>query len=189
MHASLQEAGIATEGEGDGAKVYQDCEELGPDVLTKDVVAVVCGLDTQFNYYKICKAANLIRYRNCEFVATNQDAVAPLLGSGGLVPSGGSMVGAVEVASGVKPICVGKPSADLAALVVKLYGLDPARTCMVGDRLDTDIQFGHNGGMKTLLVMSGVTQEEQAEELVAGTAPEGTAVPTFIAASVATLLE
>jgi hypothetical protein len=35
----------------------------------------------------------------------------------------GTMVASVEVASGVKPLCVGKPSADLAAVVTKLYGL------------------------------------------------------------------
>jgi len=60
---------------------------------------------------------------------------------------------------------------------------------MVGDRLDTDIQFGHNGGMKTLLVMSGVTLKPAADELVNGTAPAGTPVPTFIAESIATLLD
>lgn len=31
---------------------------------------------------------------------------------------------------------------------------------MVGDRLDTDILFGQNGGCKTLLVLSGLIREE-----------------------------
>jgi ribonucleotide monophosphatase NagD (HAD superfamily) len=33
---------------------------------------------------------------------------------------------------------------------------------MVGDRLDTDMKFGKNGGLKTLLVLTGVTSEEAA---------------------------
>ena len=32
---------------------------------------------------------------------------------------------------------------------------------MVGDRLDTDIEFGNKMGADTLLVMSGVTHSEQ----------------------------
>ena len=42
-------------------------------------------------------------------------------------------------------------------LLIIRYDLDRQKTCMVGDRLDTDIEFGKTGGIQTLLVLSGVT--------------------------------
>ena len=42
------------------------------------------------------------------------------------------------------------------------YGItDRSRICMVGDRLDTDIAFGRNNGLKTCLTLSGVTSEDE----------------------------
>jgi len=32
---------------------------------------------------------------------------------------------------------------------------------MVGDRLSTDIMFGKNGGLATLLVLTGITTEQE----------------------------
>jgi 4-nitrophenyl phosphatase len=38
---------------------------------------------------------------------------------------------------------------------------DAKRALMVGDNLSTDIEFGLNSGVRTLLVMGGVTKREQ----------------------------
>lgn len=45
------------------------------------------------------------------------------------------------------------------------HKLQPNRTCMVGDRLDTDIAFADTNSLAaSLAVLSGVTDEEQIQE-------------------------
>merc|ERR1712083_518853 len=77
---------------------------------------------------------------------------------------GGSMVAALAASSQREPVLVGKPSQFMTEFLAKEYGISPKRMCMVGDRLDTDILFGQTGGMRTLLVLSGVTTEEKLRE-------------------------
>lgn len=43
---------------------------------------------------------------------------------------------------------------------------------MVGDRLDTDIQFGINGGIASLLVLTGVSKESEIQAADAKIVPK-----------------
>ena len=43
----------------------------------------------------------------------------------------------------------------IVRLIDGRQNFDPERTIMVGDRLNTDIQFGKAGGLATLLVLTG----------------------------------
>ena len=45
--------------------------------------------------------------------------------------------------------------------IVEKYKCERGKICMVGDRLDTDILFGKNGGLRTMLVLTGVTSEDR----------------------------
>lgn len=62
---------------------------------------------------------------------------------------------------GEKPTALGKPSQAMMDAIEGKFKFDRARTCMVGDRLDTDIRFGIEGGLGgTLCVMTGVTRSK-----------------------------
>ena len=125
----------------------------------------MCGLDTDFNYRKLCIATGILQQNsNALFIATNEDAF-DLVAYGRKLPGNGSIVKAIETSSQRKAINVGKPSAVLAKLISEEYSLDPLKTLMVGDRLDTDVAFAKFGGMCSALVMTGVTTVEKLIEV------------------------
>eukprot|EP00607_Mallomonas_marina_P007872 CAMPEP_0182423890 /NCGR_PEP_ID=MMETSP1167-20130531/9972_1 /TAXON_ID=2988 /ORGANISM="Mallomonas Sp, Strain CCMP3275" /LENGTH=317 /DNA_ID=CAMNT_0024603221 /DNA_START=177 /DNA_END=1130 /DNA_ORIENTATION=- len=147
-------------GPSDSDKVIK----LGPGVRVDqdpDVGAVIVGFDANINYYKIQYAQLCINEnKNCEFIATNLDAVTHLTDEQEWAGNG-SMVGAIKGCTGKEPTVVGKPSPLMVDYIVEKYGMDRSRICMVGDRLDTDIVFGTDNGLQTCLTLSGVTTEEK----------------------------
>lgn len=123
--------------------------------------AVIVGLDTSLNYYKLQYAQLCLNTNpDCLFIATNEDALGHFTESQEW-PGAGSIVGAVKGCTGKVPIVVGKPSSILIDQIVHKFGLPVDRMCMVGDRLDTDILFGKRHRMKTCLTLSGVTTSEK----------------------------
>jgi phosphoglycolate phosphatase len=140
--------------------------------IDEDVGAVIVGFDRFVNYYKIQYAQLCINEEGAEFIATNMDAVTHLTDAQEWAGNG-SMVGAIKGCTGQEPTVVGKPSPLMIEYLESKYGVDRNRICMVGDRLDTDVLFGTNNGLKTLLVLSGVTSEEKL------LSPENTITPDF----------
>mmetsp|Transcript_27065 Transcript_27065/g.46005 ORF Transcript_27065/g.46005 Transcript_27065/m.46005 type:complete len:393 (+) Transcript_27065:94-1272(+) len=121
-----------------------------------EIDALVIGLDNDFNYRKLCIATVLLqRNPDALLVATNLDAFDLVGFDARHLPGNGALVSAVEMASGRTAINVGKPSSTLSELIMDVYGLKAEETLMVGDRLDTDITFGNDSGMKSALVLTG----------------------------------
>lgn len=137
---------------------------LGPGVKVDhdpDVGAVIVGFDSQINYYKIQYAQLCINENpGCKFIATNLDAVTHLT-SVQEWAGNGAMVGAIKGCTGQEPIVVGKPSPLMIDYLVDKYKIQPSKICMVGDRLDTDILFGTDNGLSTVLTLSGVTTKDK----------------------------
>jgi 4-nitrophenyl phosphatase len=122
---------------------------------------VIVGLDRAFTYEKLARAARDIMH-GAHFVATNTDALLPVE-DGQFVPGAGTMVAAVQTATAVNPVVLGKPEPGLFDVGLRrLGGLMPHQAAMIGDRLDTDIAGAQRAGLRAILVLSGVTSPEEA---------------------------
>ncbi|BDA44388.1 Glycerol-3-phosphate phosphatase [Coccomyxa sp. Obi] len=149
----------------------------------EDVGAVVVGFDRHLNYYKIQYATLCISENpGCHFIATNMDARTHLTDAQEWAGNG-AMVGAIKGSTKREPTVVGKPAEFMLANIANTFGLKRSQICMVGDRLDTDILFGQQGGLSTMLVLSGVTTEQ------ALLSPENTIHPDMYTDQLSDLLE
>nr|XP_009663615.1 PREDICTED: pyridoxal phosphate phosphatase [Struthio camelus australis] len=124
----------------------------------------------------------------CLLVATDPDPWHPL-SDGQRTPGTGSLTAAVETASGRKALVVGKPNTYMFDCIVERFGVDPSRTLMVGDRLETDILFGKNCGLSTILTLTGVSRLEEAQAYMASdSAAAKDLVPNYYVDSIADLI-
>eukprot|EP00124_Ichthyophonus_hoferi_P000910 Ihof_evm19s39 gene=Ihof_evmTU19s39 len=157
----LADVGLTAIGmeEDDHAFDIASMEHWTPD---PSVGAVISGLDFNVNYVKMGKACRYLQNPDVLFIATNDDTVLPLA-HGIRIPGSGAWLSVLTTATQRTPIICGKPNQPMLDVVIDKFGLDPHRSCMVGDRLSTDIAFGNAGGVKTLLVLTGVSTLEDAE--------------------------
>ncbi|WVQ78461.1 hypothetical protein IAT38_000547 [Cryptococcus sp. DSM 104549] len=137
------------------------------------VGAVLCGFDGWINYRKIAKGLAYLRNPECELILTNTDPLFPTHGN--FYPGSGSLSYPILNASKRTPIVIGKPNKSMMDAILAHHHVDPSRTLMVGDNLLTDIEFGLNSDIRTLLVMGGVTSYDQ----IYGENPSKT-VPTMV---------
>jgi NagD protein len=122
---------------------------------------VVVGDTRSYDYEKIERASRLI-LKGARFVATNLDLTGPT--EQGITPACGALVAPIELATGKKPYFVGKPNPLMMRTALRKLEAHSAEAFMVGDRMDTDIIVGTEAGMKTILVLSGVTSAKSLED-------------------------
>lgn len=160
LEEELRNAGIEFVGGTDPALRKVDPSEADLDALQYDpsIGAVLCGLDLKITYLKIAYALLQIQHKDTLFLATNIDSTFPTHGK--LLPGAGTIVGTLRISSGREPVALGKPSQAMMDCIKAKFKFNPERACMVGDRLNTDMVFGTEGGLGTLMVLSGVEKEE-----------------------------
>jgi 4-nitrophenyl phosphatase len=140
----------------------QAMTEEGFVLADEDVDLVVASMDREVTYEKLKRATLLIR-RGARFIATNLDPTYP--SEEGLLPGTGSMIVALETASGVKPQAIGKPEPTMYQLAMEQMGARPETTAAIGDRVDTDILGGKRAGLITICVLSGSSNRLEAETI------------------------
>ncbi|OCK87697.1 4-nitrophenylphosphatase [Cenococcum geophilum 1.58] len=126
--------------------------------LDPDVGIVLSGLDFHVNYLKLAMGFAYLQ-RGAIFLATNTDSTLPTAHS--LFPGAGSVGAGLVKAFGKDPLALGKPSQAMMDAIEGRFHFDRSKACMVGDRLNTDIQFGIEGKLGgTLAVLTGVNKKE-----------------------------
>jgi 4-nitrophenyl phosphatase len=127
-----------------------------------DFDAVVVGFHREFNYQVLTDALTAVR-GGAVLIGSNDDPTYPT--PNGPIPGGGSILAAIEKASGVTPTVTGKPYEPMALLVRDMCGdVLPEEMVMIGDRSDTDGGFARIMGARFAMVLSGVMPTADGSE-------------------------
>jgi 4-nitrophenyl phosphatase len=139
--------------------LIETCAEHGFYQSESNALAVIAGIDRKLTYEKL-KIATLLIRSGVPFIGTNPDRTFPT--PQGLVPGAGSILAAISAACDVSPVIMGKPEPAMYQIALERLNLSADSIMVVGDRPETDIAGAQKIGCHTGLVLSGVTNSEQA---------------------------
>ncbi len=130
---------------------------------------VVMGKDPDFNMKRLDTVCQTL-WSGADFIATNLDAKVP--SANGFIPATGPMIKAVAYATGKEPLVTGKPSKWAGEMALKALGIAPEHGAVVGDALEQDIRMGKDAGLFSILVLTGATTQEMADNASAQVKPD-----------------
>ncbi|MBN1564476.1 MAG: HAD-IIA family hydrolase [Anaerolineae bacterium] len=139
--------------------IRQALAEYGFVVDPDQAQVVIVGMDRELTYAKM-QVATLLIGRGAAFIGTNGDRSFPI--PEGIAPGSGSILAAIEAATDVAPIVIGKPETAMFDVALERIGVTPEQAVMIGDRLETDILGAQRAGLYTALMLTGVTSPELA---------------------------
>lgn len=147
-----------------GTPDLENCFEKHGITLSENSDIVVSSFDKTLTDEKVEKAAALIK-NGAEFLATHYDMLCPV--TDGVIPDCGTISEMIsEKADGAKATVFGKPYLTAVEKVCSQTGIYNKDDIIIfGDALKTDIAMGRLHGMKTGLVMTGVTSLDDLEML------------------------
>ena len=119
---------------------------------------VVLGEGRNFTLEMVQRAVDMI-LAGAKFITTNRDPSPKKKGWNNLGIAATTAM--IEEATGIKAFVVGKPGPVMMRSSRKHINLETADTTVIGDTMDTDIQGGVQMGYRTILVLSGISKNEE----------------------------
>jgi 4-nitrophenyl phosphatase len=162
LTSALAAASYLKEVAAPGARVYVIGEDglrealagAGFTLCDGEAEYVVVGMDHGLTWHKLAQATLNIR-AGAVFIGANPDLTLPT--ERGVVHGNGAILVALQAASGVAPIIMGKPEPRLYRQALARLGTAAACTAALGDRLETDILGAARAGLPAIFVLSGVS--------------------------------
>lgn len=142
------EPGLQSELRNSGIQTIENPDEQPVD-------CVVVGIDRSFSYERLRQAQWAI-LDGAAFIATNSDSTYPAENDR-LLPGAGTIVAAIQTATGVEPFVVGKPNTWMLERLLQRNGHSAQEALLIGDRLDTDIAIAKRAGVPSALVLTGIS--------------------------------
>lgn len=121
---------------------------------------VVVGETHSYSHEKLEKAINLV-CKGAKLIGTNPDTTGPI--ENGIAPATGALIAPIEIATGKKAYFIGKPNPVMLRHGLRMLNCHSSEIVFIGDRMDTDIIAGIESNVDTVLVLSGVTREEDID--------------------------
>ncbi len=134
--------------------------DIGYVLTDQEPEYVVLGETVSYSFDRITRAIRFVA-GGARFIATNPDVMGP--GEGGIVPATGAVAALISAATGVQPYFIGKPNPLMMRTALRTLNAHSEDSVMIGDRMDTDMVAGIESGLRTILVLTGVTSREQVE--------------------------
>jgi NagD protein len=134
--------------------------DIGYVLTDTDPDYVVLGETRTYSFEAITKAIRLVE-NGARFIATNPDATGP--SREGSLPATGSVAALITRATGREPYYVGKPNPLMMRSALRAIGAHSEHTLMIGDRMDTDVVSGLEAGLRTILVLTGISTRQSVE--------------------------
>jgi len=140
-----------------GSRLINGLDHYGVSI-SQSSENVLLGLDQQFNYRKLKKAAKILGNGGKLHICSNEKHIRK---SSGRDPHQRALNRALKTFTG-EPNLLGKPGEEYVNEFSSYFSFLPDKSMLIGDNLD-DIEIGNKLGMETALVMSGNTSKNDIQ--------------------------
>lgn len=152
---------------GDSIKIYRPSdhegitEQIAENInLKSDVDTIIIGSDEKsFSFCTISLATRYVIEKKAKFLVVGGDH--QFRRGNNFVPGPYALATPVRTASYVEPFVIGKPNLDSLKNLTEFNEiLNNGETWVIGDNIETDIKFANEINAKSILVLTGVTKNE-----------------------------